>query len=67
MATVTRKPHDGRMILGGKGSVIPFKRNTPNAEPAAESDNTSDIDALFTNMTKVQQYPMAPDHPPPED
>ena len=36
MAKVTRVPHDGRMIFGGKGSSTPF-RPKPTASPATQS------------------------------
>ena len=36
MAKVTRVPHDGRMIFGGKGSLTPF-RPKPTASPATQS------------------------------
>jgi len=45
MAKVTRVPHDGRLIFGGKGSLIPF-RPKQTATPAMQSpplDETLDI------------------------
>lgn len=67
MATVTRKPHDGRIILGGKGSFVTVRPETPITKPEVNSDNKRHMDALFANMAKVRQYPMAPDPLPPED
>ncbi len=36
MAKVTRVPHDGRLIFGGKGSLT-FFRPKPTASPATQS------------------------------
>ncbi|MDD3354381.1 hypothetical protein [Zoogloea sp.] len=36
MAKVTRVPHDGRMIFGGKGSLTPFRPKL-TASPATQS------------------------------
>ncbi|MBN8519994.1 MAG: hypothetical protein J5X22_17085 [Candidatus Accumulibacter sp.] len=51
MAKVTRLPHDGRMIMGGKGCIIPFKLEptnpaekttgeTPDAASSTPDDST---------------------------
>ena len=40
---VTRLPHDGRMILGGKGSLTPFnlsQTSLSEAKPSQEQNST---------------------------
>ena len=38
MAQVTRLPHDGRMIMGGKGSITPF---SPSRTKPSETKQTA--------------------------
>jgi hypothetical protein len=43
---VTRLPHDGRMILGGKGSLTPFNLSQNNS-PAAKQQSTAPHDPMM--------------------
>ena len=44
---VTTLPHDGRMIMGGKGSITPFSPNQTDSSKAK-------------SQSSAQQDPMAP-------
>ncbi|MEF8760791.1 MAG: hypothetical protein V5B36_14020 [Candidatus Accumulibacter sp. UW25] len=64
---VTRLPHDGRMIMGGKGSITPFRLNpdapseanpdapneAPSAQPPAPMSDMSDPAVIGRIQDKV--------------
>ena len=54
MGKVTRLPHDGRMIMGGKGSLTPFN---PNQTSSSETkpQNTTQPDPMAPAATRYDK------------
>ena len=57
---VTRLPHDGRMIMGGRGSLIPFNPSQPSSsgvkpQNTAPSGDMSNPEVASKNQDRVDQ------------